>query len=388
MPRKRSERSAQLSESRGIGIANQLLALGDRPDLIKLNDGEFDVGAPPAAVAAAREALRVGHTRYDEVQGLRALRKLICEKLCQENGIAAKADEILVTNGSSQAIVEVFLTLVDPGDEVLVPQPCWPTYLEGVKLCGGVPVPYPQSGLDLDCRSLEDAMTPRTRIVVLNTPHNPTGAVYSREALRRAVEAAGSRGIYVLADEAYERLVLDGHEHHSAAALAGPYQDLVITTQSFSKAFSMSGFRVGYVHAERGLIDALATLHGHMSDNVCTFAQHGAVAALQSRRTEVDARRSILQGRMALATDRCRRLFPCVPPAGGFYLFPDVSAALRGPVTDAPAFCKLLLGETGVAVLPGEAFGVGGHVRISVAGSPVEAILEAFDRMAGLLNRL
>lgn len=387
MQRYYSTRSVAISESKAIGIANRLLRLKEEcSDLVMLNDGELDFETPATLIEATREALSQHRTRYDHVLGVAELRKLICDRLLQVDGIARSPEEILVTNGSSQAIFEIFQTMIDPGDEVIIPVPCWPTYIEGVKLAGGIPILCRNTGPDIDVSALALLVTPQTKMLVINTPHNPTGAVYSLGALERIIDLAVTHDFLVLADEAYEKFVFDGHVHHSIAAVAGRHHDRVLTTKSFSKSYAMTGFRVGYVHAHRAIISRLSTLHAHMTDNVCTFAQYGAIRALETGDGVVREWIGALQERRDLVVNRVGELFPCIAPHGAFYVFPCISHLLGKTVPGAPEFCNLLLEETGVAIVPGEAFGLENHIRISFAGSPIESIARGFDRIAAFLR--
>lgn len=387
MQRAYSDRSRGIAVSKAVEIANGLLRAGEtRSDIITLNDGELDFDTPAEVIEATVDALRRGRTRYDDLLGLAALRTSICRKLRHENGVESSPDEILVTNGSSQAIFEIFQTFINPGDEVVVPVPCWPTYLEGIRQAGGVPVPHPCTAPDIDPDALAARISPRTRMLVVNTPHNPTGAVYSRTALERIVGLAAARDLLILADEAYEAFTFGERAHHSIAALAGRERDRVLTTRSFSKSYAMTGYRIGYVHASRDIIGRLAALHAHMTDNVCTFAQYGAARALNIGSSATAGWCDALRARTALAAARLDAALPCRPPAGAFYLFPDITHLLGARFPDAVAFCNRLLEETGVAVVPGEAFAMAGHIRISVAGAGMDGIAAGCDRIAAFVR--
>ncbi|QCO00273.1 aminotransferase class I/II-fold pyridoxal phosphate-dependent enzyme (plasmid) [Azospirillum argentinense] len=381
-------RGGAMERAIAVDVANRILRIKEtRPDLVLFHDGELDAGPAESVLEATKEALDHGRTRYDDLQGLKRLRERICELQLAPDGIAADPREILVGNGSSQVIFEIFQTLLEPGDEVIVPSPTWPTYGQGIRHAGGIPVPCRSLGSDLDVDAVRERITPATSMVVINTPHNPTGAVYSADALGRLLELTLRHDLFVLADEAYHGLLFDGRRHVSIRALAGAKGGHVLTTRSFSKAHAMTGFRVGYVHARADIIRSLADLHAHMTDNVCTFAQYGALRAVEDGAPFVEQIAAMLQQRRDAAIGRAHALFECVPPAGGFYLFPHVAPFLGHRFRDAVDFAERLMEEAGVAVLPGEAFGARGHVRIAFAGTPPDAIAEGFDRIAEFLQR-
>jgi aspartate aminotransferase len=381
-------RATALRPQGAVAIANALLRRRrEGKDVIALHDGELDFETPPAVVEATRRALTEGRTRYDDLAGLLELREAVAARLAAEQRVAAGPENVLVTNGSSQAIYEAFQCFVGPGDEVLVPTPAWPTYREGVKMAGGVPVGYRCSAGGLDPDELRRAAGPRAKMIVVNSPHNPTGAVLSRGDLLAVLELAAARDLLVLADEAYDAFVYGGARHVSLAALAGDQAFRVLTMRSFSKTYSMTGFRVGYLYAHPRVIERCAALHAHLSDNVCTFAQYGALAALGLPPDEVARRAGALEERCRLAHAALDPLLPCAPAAGGFYLFAALGAGAAGRDADATAFALRLLDETGVAVVPGDVFDGPGRVRVSLAAAPPPAIEAAAGRLAAFLGR-
>lgn len=384
-----STRSQNVSESRVTTIANEILRMRARgAEILGFMEGELDFPAAPEVIEATKAALEQGKTRYDDILGLRELRERVAQKLTEENGVAASPEELLVTNGSSQAIFEIFQAVLDPGDEVLVPTPGWQTYIEAIRLAGGVPKLYACTGDDVDTSLIEGLVGPHTKMLVVNTPHNPTGAVYSKRSLEALVDLAVAKDLLVLSDEAYEKILFDGAVHHSIAALAGRHRERILTTQTFSKSHAMTGFRVGYVHASSAIISRLAALHSHLTDNVCTFAQWGALRALEAGEGTLRERVTVLQARKERAVRRAAPLFEFAPPRGAFYLFPRISPLLGRRLGSATDFCDALLKEAGVAVLPGEAFGLEGHIRISFAGTPLTAIDAGFDRIATFVGSL
>jgi aspartate aminotransferase len=369
-----SARVAAVAESKTTQVftlARQLQQQGK--DIISLAVGEPDFKTPDPVIQATRQALAEQATRYGPVAGIEALRCGIAE---QFKGYSA--DNILVANGAKQALFSIFQVLCNPGDEVIVPQPCWVSFTEQIKLAGARPVLVPTCNQQLDPAAIQRAITPRTRAILINSPNNPTGAVYTADAMAAAARMAAAAKIHLISDEAYHAFTYDGCQHVSALSVAEAPQ-WIITVRSFSKHYNMTGFRLGYVAASADIIQALTKLQGHLCGNVCTFAQHGAVAALAMDQAVVQERCAILQQRRDIAYAHATTMFGCVKPQGAFYLFADVSSHLKKEESSATLAMRLLT-QAGVAVVPGEAFSGAGHIRISFGAG--EAILkEGFERI-------
>ncbi|MCX5788560.1 MAG: pyridoxal phosphate-dependent aminotransferase [Elusimicrobia bacterium] len=353
-------------------------------DVVSLLEGEPDLPPPPAVIRATVQAVRGGWTRYSESSGLPELKKLIARKLLKRNGIEVSEDNILVTNGAKQALYEALQALCGPGDEVLIPRPYWVTFPESVKLAGAKPVFADTRDGRLDVAALERAATRRTKAVLINTPNNPTGAVYPKAALAALASLARRRGFFIVSDEAYEDLVFDGARHVSVASLGDAFARTV-TVQTFSKSFSMTGFRVGFLAGPREVVRAASRLHGHVTGNVCTFAQKGAVAACRVAGRELDRRRKLYQRRRDLAYSLASRLFDCAKPEGAFYLFADARRHLGARFKDSAALAAYLLEKAGVAVVPGSACGREGFLRLSFS-APEAALREGFARVKEALR--
>ncbi|HVE13648.1 MAG TPA: pyridoxal phosphate-dependent aminotransferase [Elusimicrobiota bacterium] len=378
-----SARASSVSESRTLGLWTELARLrAAGEDVVGLLEGEADLPPPPEVVSAVARAVRSGATRYSHSAGLPELRAAIARAL-QREGVPARPDGVLVTNGAKQAVYELLQTLCAPGDEVLIPTPCWTTFPAAARLAGAKPVLVPAApDHQLDVDALGRAAGARTRGLILNTPNNPTGAVYSREALRAVLRLARRKSLFVISDEAYEALVFDGAEHVSCASLAP--RD-VLTVRTFSKTYSMTGFRVGYAAGDPRVLAAATRLHSHLTGNVCTFAQHGALAALELGSAYRAKRRAIFERRRDLAFAEASRLFGCVKPAGGFFVFPDARRYLGRRFRDSEALARHLLRAARVAVVPGSACGLEGHLRVSFSFSEA-AIREGFARMRRVLT--
>ncbi|MCM2304634.1 MAG: pyridoxal phosphate-dependent aminotransferase [Elusimicrobia bacterium] len=378
-----SRRAAAVAESATLRLsaAAARLRAGGR-EIINLLEGEPDLPLPPAVREATRRALARGETRYSDASGLPELRELIARKLKARNGITAAPEDILVTNGAKQAVYEALQTICGPGDEVLVPSPYWVTFPEAVRLAGAKPVFVPTRAHRLDLDAVARAVSPRTRAIIINSPNNPAGAVYSEAALRGLARLAAKRDFLIVSDEAYEDFVYDGAAHLSVAALGAASR--TITVQTFSKSFSMTGFRVGFLAAPPEIARAARRLHGHVTGNVCTFAQHGAIAALGLGRGELARRRAVFQKRRDLAYALASRTFDCVKPRGGLFVFADARRHLGRRFPDSARLAGYLLETAGVSAVPGSACGMEGFLRFSFT-SPEPALREAFARIEAAL---
>ena len=346
-------------------------------DVIDLAVGEpdFDVDGP--VVEATRRALRDGRTRYGPVAGNPDLRERLSE---QFEGCGP--DNIIVTNGAKQGLFETFQVVCDEGREVIVPTPCWVSFTHQVRLAGGVPVKVPTVHHQLDAAAIENAVTDRTAAVLVNSPNNPTGAVYDPGALARIAELCREKDLWLISDEAYAFFVYGSNEFVSPYVFP-EIRSRLIVVRSFSKTFAMTGFRVGYVAAPEAVITRLTTLQGHVTGNVCTFAQEGALQALELSDDFLERRRAAYQERRDLAVSLCGGLFDLVEPAGAFYLFPD-TARHRNRFEDDQALARHLLETANVAVVPGAFFGAPGHIRLSFAAG-AERFAEGMARIRGVL---
>jgi aspartate aminotransferase len=356
-------------------VIQQLRAEGRQ--IIDLAVGEPQFDTPAEIIDGTQHALSAQKTRYSPVNGLFDLRTQLA---AQFNGY--DIDNILITNGSKQALYMIFQVICDPADEVIVPVPFWVSFIEQVKLAGGHPVLVATQRHQLDVDALEHAITPCTKAILINSPNNPSGAVYPKEDLQKIARLAEAHDLFIVADEAYKEFVYDGGVYASIFDIAADRERLIVT-RSFSKSYSMTGFRIGYVAAPAHLIAALSKLQSHLTGNVCTFAQYGALAALQLDDDLLKARQSALQQKKDTAFVSVSRLFDCVQPQGAFYLFPDVSTALKNDDT-SESLARRVLKETGVAVVPGEAFGMAKHLRISFAVSD-ENLKTGLKRIAEVL---
>ncbi len=353
----------------------ELCARGER--IINLAVGQPPFDTPAQVIAATQQALNARQTKYSPVSGIISLKSRLAQ---QFDGY--DENNIIVTNGAKQALYAAFQVICDPLDEVIIPRPCWVSFPEQVKLAGGRPVLVDTRGHQLDCEAVARLIGPRTRAIVINSPNNPTGAVYPQTALEEVARLAQAHDLYLVADESYGLFVYDGLENKSLFQFEHIRERLIVV-RSFSKHFSMTGFRIGYLAAEHRIIAALTRLQSHLTGNVCTFVQHGALSALDLDRGLPARWRRDLEAKRDLAYSRATALFDCIKPRGAFYLFPDVSRRLKDGMTSL-SFATRLLETAGVAVVPGEAFGTAGHVRICFAVA-AEDLVSGFAKIAEAL---
>jgi aspartate/methionine/tyrosine aminotransferase len=356
-------------------------------DVIALGRGDSDFHTPAHIVEAAKAALDANQHHYTGPTGIPALREAIAADLSSQYGLDYGAEEILVTAGAQEAIMLTMLAFCAPGDEVLITSPRFTTYDTAVHLCGGTPIPVPTYERDdfaLDVAEIEARITPRTRMFVLVSPNNPTGAVTPPEAIRAIADLAIRHDLIIVADEIYGRMIYAPNEHLSIATLQG-MRERTITLNGFSKTYAMTGWRVGYLAAPADLIEMLTEPRHTLSINTCTISQHAALAALTGPQEPIDAmireygeRRSWL---MPALTDAG---FSYGHPGGAFYIYTNVSSS----GLPAPLFCERLLQETGVMVFPGTMFGDEStdYIRISYL-QPLPMIQEAVERIASFTSR-
>jgi aspartate aminotransferase len=386
-PLKLSARAEALQPSLTLAIAaraKQMRAEG--LDVCSLSAGEPDFETPAFIRAAAAAALESGHTRYGPVAGEPALRQAIASKLTVENGIPTSANEVLVTNGGKQALYNLFQVVLGPGDELLLPAPYWLSYPEMARLAGATVRVLPteaEHGFRLRPEQLEAAITPASRLLVLNSPSNPTGMVLSLAELEAIADVLRRHPhVVVVCDEIYEFLLAPGHTHHSFAAVAPDLRERVFVVNGLAKGWAMTGWRVGYLAGAAEVVAAAGALQSQSTSNVCSFAQFGALAAIEGSRDCVRAMAEEFSRRRALLSDGLMALpgLKLLPPEGAFYAFPDVSAY----GLDSVSFCNRLLERENLAVVPGVAFGDDRCIRLSCAASPA-TIRDGLNRLGRFL---
>ena len=375
-------RVQELTPSLTLAIDSKAKALkAEGVDVCGFGAGEPDMDTPEHIKAAAIEALQSGFTKYTPSSGIPELRQAISEKFKTDNGLDYKPSQIVVSNGAKQSCFNAIAAVCDPGDEVIIPAPYWLSYPEMVRLAGAVPVfvqTTQANAWKITAEDFENAMTPRTKMIILNTPGNPTGSVYTRDELRALSEVAAEEDIYILADEIYEKLTYDDTEHVSIASLTPEAYDLTITINGFSKAYAMTGWRLGYLGAPEPIARAIDSMQSHSTSNPCSFAQRGALAALTGdqqcvidMRDEFDIRRQYMFERVSSIQG-----LSAVKPLGAFYVLVNISQlGLK-----SQNFADRLLSKANVAVVPGIAFGDDQTIRLSYATS-LDIIKTGLDRI-------
>lgn len=378
-----SDRIGSIAESATLAVDAKAKAMkADGEDVIGFGAGEPDFPTPDYVVAAAMEAAQNPRFhRYSPAAGLPELRAAVAEKTTRDSGYRIQGEaltpaNVLITNGGKQAVYNTFATLLDPGDEVIVPTPFWTTYPEAIKLAGGVPVDIfagPEQGYKVTLDQLESVLSERTKVLVFVSPSNPTGAVYSADAVREIGRWAADKGLWVVTDEIYEHLTYDGAEFTSIAALP-ELADQVVVLNGVAKTYAMTGWRVGWMVGPTDIIKAASNLQSHATSNVANVSQMAALAAVEGSLDAVETmkaafdrrRRAIVSGLNAIEG------FSCPTPEGAFYAYVDVREALgreiggRTPQTSAE-LAEIILEQAKVAVVPGEAFGPSGFLRLSYA---------------------
>jgi len=367
-----SARAQALQPSLTLAIAARAKALkAEGRDICSLSAGEPDFDTPAFIRQAAASALEQGLTRYGPAAGEPALREAIAQKLTRENQVPTSSEQVLVTNGGKQALYNLFQVLLQEGDELLLPAPYWLSYPEIARLAGASVRLIPSSaseGFRLDPRRLEAAITPASKLLVLNSPGNPTGMVLSRSELESIAEVLRRHPqVAVVCDEIYEFLLAPGHEHHSFAAVAPDLAERIFCVNGFAKGWAMTGWRIGWLAGNTAVVKAASALQSQTTSNVCTFAQYGALAAVSGSRDCVHEMATQFTHRRELLSNGLQAIegITLLPPEGAFYAFPDISAF----GLDSMTFCERLLEEQGLAVVPGGAFGDDRCIRLSCAAS-------------------
>jgi len=379
---KLAARVGEVPPSITLAIAAKAKAMkAEGIDVCSLSTGEPDFDTPEHIKAAAKEALDAGKTKYGPVAGEPQLKAAIARKLQSDNNLNYQPENIIVTNGGKHSLYNLMMALIDPGDEVIIPAPYWLSYPEMVKLASGKPVIVrtdASTGYKITPEQLTRAITPKTKLFVLNSPSNPTGMVYTRAEIKALAEVIVDRDILVVADEIYEKIIYDGAQHVSIGSLGKEIFDRTLISSGFAKAYSMTGWRVGYLAGPIELIKATSTIQGHSTSNVCTFAQYGAISALESSQESVEKMRQAFAQRRQVIFELLDAVpgISCIKPDGAFYMFVNISKTGMNSLE----FCDAFLEQQQVAVIPGIAFGADDHIRLSYA-TDLGTIKKAVERL-------
>jgi len=366
--------------------AKEMTAAGR--EIFNFAAGEPDFDTPSSIKTACEDALSGGYTKYSPVGGIPQLCKAISEKLKRENGLNYGERQVLVSAGAKHSLFNIFMAVFNEGDEVIIPAPYWLSYPEMAKIAGVNAVIVhcgEKSDFKITVDELERAVTEKTKAVLINSPSNPIGVIYTEEELRKIAEVAVKKDILVISDEIYEDMVYDGAKHFSIGSVSDEVLKRTITVNGFSKTYAMTGWRLGYCAADEKMIGAMRALQSHSTSGANTFAQYGALEALRGGKKCVTNMLSAFAERRHMLYERLIAIdgITCVKPMGAFYMFPSIAAFGLDSVT----FCEKLLEEKGVAAIPGAAFGSDNHIRFSYACS-MDTIKKGMDRFEEFIESL
>jgi len=398
MSKELSLKALNVSESSTLAISAKAKAMKQQgKTVINLSVGEPDFDTPNHIKAAAINAIETGFTKYTESSGTLSLREAICEKLKQDNGLEYTPAQIVVSNGAKHSLTNIFSAILNPKDEVIIPAPYWLSYPEMAKLAGGqCKFVYADmsENYKITPKLLAQVLSPKTKAIVLNSPSNPTGMVYTKNELEDIANFAIEHDLFVISDEIYEKLIYDGNKHYSIASFGKEIYDRTIVVNGFSKSYSMTGWRIGYTASNLQLAKVMGNVQSHQTSNPCSIAQKGAEEALRGSQdciavmhTEFDKRREYMYERLSKMPG-----VRMLKPEGAFYLFIDISSLVNkkhGSVTinNATDFAMLLLEHALVATVPCADFGFPNHIRISYAAD-IEEIKTGVDRIEELLQQI
>lgn len=396
-----SARIAAIAPSATLAVDSKAKALkAEGRPVIGFGAGEPDFATPAPIVEAAREALDdPANFRYSPAAGLPELRQAIAEKTLRDSGYSVDPSQVIVTNGGKQAVYEAFATVIDEGDDVLLPAPYWTTYPEAIRLAGGNPVEVfagSEQGYKVTVDQLEAACTDRTKALIFVSPSNPTGAVYSPEETAAIGRWAADKGIFVIADEIYEHLTYDGTPFTSIATAAPELRENVIILNGVAKTYAMTGWRVGWLIGPADVVKAASNLQSHLSSNVNNIAQRAALAAVTQPMDAVDEMRAAFDRRRRAIVEGLNAIdgITCPTPQGAFYAYPDVTGLLGSniagrTISSSADLADVILDEAEVALVPGEAFGPSGYLRLSyaLADDDLRAGVERIQKLLATASR-
>ena len=377
------------------GKANEIKAQG--VNVMSFAAGEPDFNTPKNIIEAAIKAMDAGYTKYTKTSGIVELRKAICKKLHQENNLNYSEEQIVVSTGAKQCLANTFLAILNKGDEVILQNPCWVSYTELIKLADGVPVIVncdENDGYKLSAKNIEKAVTSKTKAILLNSPHNPTGIVYNKNELEEIAQIAKKYNLIIISDEIYEKLIYDGEEHVSIASLSEDAYERTIVINGLSKTYAMTGWRVGYTASSAKLAKIMSSVQSHMTSNVCSISQYAALEALTGPQDSINMMKNAFEERRNFMMKKLEEIdeVSFIKPQGAFYIMVNITyfigKSINGvKINNSIEFAKMLLEEEKVAVIPGAAFGLENFIRLSYATS-MEVIEEGLDRIKSFLGKL
>ena len=391
-----SKRVANIAPSMTLAIDAKLKQMiADGVEVYGFGAGEPDFNTPKYISEAAIEAINKGFTRYTAAQGTMDLRKAICAKFERENNLNYSPNQIIASSGAKHSLSNAFAALLNPGDEVIVPVPYWVSYTEIIKINDGVPVlvkTKKENNFKMTKEELLSAITSRTKVILMNSPSNPTGAVYSERELRDIAEVAVEKNLYVVSDEIYERLVYDGKKHVSIASLGDEIKEQTIVVNGMSKAYAMTGWRLGYAAGNEKIIKAMSSVQSHAVSHPSSITQYASVVALNGPQDDVEKMVAEFEKRRNYMYERMNSMegINCIKPEGAFYVYADISNYLGKELCGTKLnssldFAQIMLEKGHVAVIPGAAFGTDNYIRLSYATS-METIKNGLDKFESFVK--
>ncbi len=392
-----AKRTSKISKSLTLAITSKANKMKEEGiDVVGFGAGEPDFNTPAFIIDAAKEALDKGYTKYTANSGTPVLKKAICDKFFRDNELTYAPNQIVVSNGAKHSLYNAMLAIVEQGDEVIIPAPFWLTYPELVKMCDGTPVivDTKDDGFKLTPDKLEQAITDKTKAVIINSPSNPTGVVYTKEELWALAEVLEKTEIYIISDEIYEKIIYNGIKHYSIAQYSPKIYKQTIVINGASKTYSMTGWRIGYLAADIDIVRAIDNMQSHCTSNANSIAQYATVAALNTKSNFLDEMVKTFDGRRKMIIDfvnSCEGL-SCPNPQGAFYVMINISnifgKSIDGKVIDSSLkAAELMLEYARIAVVPCESFGAPEYVRLSYAISNQD-IEKGLKRLKEFLNNL
>ncbi|EDT75401.1 pyridoxal phosphate-dependent aminotransferase [Clostridium butyricum] len=393
-----SKKAGNISPSITLSItakANELKAQG--VDVVSFGAGEPDFNTPQNIINSAIKAMQDGKTKYTPAGGILELKKTICKKFKEDNGLDYTTDQITISTGAKQCLANVFMAILNPGDEILIPIPYWVSYPELVKLADGVPVfveTLKENNYKYTIEDLEKAVSDKTKVILINSPNNPTGTIYNREELIEIAEFAKKHDLLIISDEIYEKLIYDGEKHISIASLSEDAFERTVVINGVSKTYAMTGWRLGYMAASKEITKLMTSIQSHMTSNVNTIAQYAAIEALNGPIEDLNTMVKEFERRRNFMVDRLSKIdgVSIIKPSGAFYIMVNISSyfntTFKGEeIKNSLDFSRVLLDEEKVAVIPGAGFGLDEYIRLSYATS-MDIIETGIDRIAMFINKI
>ena len=393
-----SERINKIHSSQTLALTSQVLKMkAEGKNVISFGAGEPDFDTPPNIQEEAIKSIRGGFSHYTSVSGIPELKKAVINKLKKDQDLEYNTDEVIISNGAKHCLYNSLMALCNPGDEVLLPIPCWVSYTEQVKLAQAKPVFIPtrqESNFTLLAKNVRDNITDKTKVLLLNSPNNPTGSVYDKEELQKIADILVEMNIYCISDEIYEKLVFDDAEHVSIASLGSDIKERTILINGVSKSYAMTGWRIGYAAGPEEIIKGMTKFQGHCTSNANSIAQKASVEALTGNQESIKKMHDEFNRRRIYIVNELNKVsgFNCDMPKGAFYAFPDITELLNAgikyngkEIKNSLQLADYILNKAEVAVVPGSAFESDGYLRISYASSMAE-IEESLNRLKKLFN--